>query len=388
MADKFAQEAQKLPWIKSLKAPDDDTHSDRLNHRYTVCFLVVCAIVATGTPLIINRINCWVPAHFAGAFSSYTNNYCWISNTYYIPTNDSLPRDKLARDKAEIGYYQWAPFFFLLSALLFYVPRMLWRSMNTRSGIDLQFLVKKGEAKVIAGAIQYYCQPKEDKASILSRCLRSLSCTGGKRLGNYLSTVYLITKALYLFNSLIQLLLTQVVLGHPGWLYGFDIWYSVFIKNSVLTDSPYFPRVTMCDLRVREVGNLHRYTVQCVLPINMLNEKTFSLAWFWFFYMLLVNLFSFFHALSYTILPVSRVRFIRHLYRLSPAEHKSDERLLRQFTHNFLRQDGDLILRIIHANGSAFLAPEVVHQLYEVYVKDQRDEELRKRNRDAYGSDV
>ena len=376
MANKLFEEASKLPWVKSLEAPNDDTHSDRLNHRYTVCFLVICAVIATGSPIAFNRINCWVPANFIGAFSTYTNNYCWISNTYYIPTNDSLPRSKLARDKAEIGYYQWAPFYFLLSALLFYLPRMLWRSMNTRSGIDLQFLVKKGDENADVAAIQYYCEPKKNESGIISRCLRSLSCTGGKRLGNYLSTVHLITKGLYLANSLLQLVLVQVVLGQPGWLYGFDIWYSVFIKNSVLTDSPYFPRVTMCDLRVREVGNLHRYTVQCVLPINMLNEKTFTLAWFWFFYMFLVNLVSFLHALFYATVPSYRFRLIHDLYRISTSKPIGDEQLFRQFTYDFLRPDGVLILRIIHLNGTGFLASQVVNRLYENYENDRRGNEL------------
>jgi len=396
MSGKLFDAAQKLPWIKTLEGPNDDEHADRLNHRYTVGFLLVCTFIAAGSPFVFNRITCWVPAQFVGAYSTYTNHYCWISNTYYIPSNITVPHNKYDRERAEIGYYQWAPFIFLLSAFFFYLPRMLWRSMNTRSGIDLQYLVVKSNEnkddssheRTIVRSIENYCQTTDYDDNFGNRICRTLFCTSGKRLGNYLRSIYLMVKFLYLINSFIQLVLIHIILGQPGWFYGFDIWYRIFIQNSVLTDSPYFPRVTLCDLRIREVGNLHRYTVQCVLPINMLNEKLFSLAWFWLIYIFLSNLFSFLSTIYETLFTTSQYSFIRDLYRTSISNSKIDEDVIQGFTRKFLMQDGVLILEIIFRNGSAVCTTRVVNQLVKNYNQKQREETLNKTQPQFTSSDV
>lgn len=381
--------AQRLPWIISLKAANDDEHSDRLNHRYTVGFLLVSSLIVAGSPFVFNRITCWTPAQFTGAYLTYTNNYCWISNTYYVPKNESIPADQLDRKQKEIAYYQWTPLILLFSALGFYLPRILWRSMNRRSGINLQNLIAKNNIDEIVRTIEYYCRANEPRHRQKNRFIRSLFCTTGKHLGNYLRSIELIVRFLYLINSFVQIIFIQLILGQPRWFYGFHVWHHIFIKNSVLTDSPFFPRVTLCDLSIRELGNLHRYTVQCVLPINMLNEKVFSLAWFCFVIVFLLNLYTFIVSLYRTFVRSQQIGFIRGLYRISTSKVGVDDVLFEKFVREFLRQDGILILHLIYHNDDAFLASATVQHLFHNYELIQRKFEASKmKNIQSDGSDV
>ena len=370
--------AQKLPWIISLKAVNDDEYSDRLNHRYVVGFLLFCTVIVAGSPFVFNRITCWTPAQFTSAYLSYTNDYCWISNTYYIPTNKTIPASQLDRKQSEIAYYQWTPLLLLLSALGFYFPRLLWRSMNLRSGINLQNLIAKTNIEGIVRTIDYYCRANEPTTHQRNPFFRSLFCTTGKHLGNYLRSIELMVKCLYLVNSFVQLILIQFILRQPGWFYGFDVWYNIFIKKSVLIDSPYFPRVALCDLNIRELGNLHRYTVQCVLPINMLNEKVFSLAWFCFIIVFILNLHAFLLTLYRTFIASQQIAFIRTLYRTATPKVEVNDDLFEKFVREFLRQDGILILHLIYHNGDAFLASGTVRHLFHNYQLTQRKFESSK----------
>jgi Innexin len=100
---------------------------------------------------------------------------------------------------------------------------------------------------------------------------------------------------MYLINSILQLFLLNILLGHRGhaWMLDIDIIRSIFRYGNPLLNLPYFPRVALCDVFIREISDIHRYTVQCALPFNMLNEKIFLGLSFWFSYVVLHNLCSF-----------------------------------------------------------------------------------------------
>ena len=66
-------------------------------------------------------IHCWCPAQFTDAMVDYTNNVCWVSNTYFVHFDDDIPKHEYTKKETEIGYYQWVPMILLFQALLFKV---------------------------------------------------------------------------------------------------------------------------------------------------------------------------------------------------------------------------------------------------------------------------
>jgi hypothetical protein len=66
-----------------------------------------------------------------------------------------------------------------------------------------------------------------------------------------------------------------------------------------------FPRMSLCEIYIREVGTTHPYLIQCVLRINIFNEIIFICVWHWLLFIgfltlgdFLVKFFSFFLSCS------------------------------------------------------------------------------------------
>jgi hypothetical protein len=170
---------------------------------------------------------------------------------------------------------------------------------------------------------------------------------------------------MYLINSILQLILLNILLGHRGnaWFLDIDIIKSIFRYGNPLLDSPYFPRVTLCNVPIREFGEIHRYTVQCVLPINIINEKIFLALSFWLSYLILHNFISFVILISEQF-ENQRIQYIKRLTTL--IEGNKNE-YIENFTRNYLTYDGILLLRLISHNSSELQAMEILKTIFEKY---------------------
>lgn len=310
----------------------------------------------------------------------------------------------------------------LIQALFLYIPRVMWRLLSARAGLDMRDLIeaahsyksvdkfankKKIMEYIVQNIDQYASNPRRSKSrdSIFQKIKyfsESLFCGSGIYLGNYLVTTYFFIKLAYLINSIFQFFVMNEFLGKQFHELGIDILryltntYS--LEGSV--DSVYFPKVVMCDFRIREFGHpnfSHRYTIQCVLPINLYNQQIFTFLWFWFLILFFANCWALCQWVN-RMLPSSRWRYInkrlnmlkyfkelnqstsvimksRGLFSRRKSVSLEAKRQKRKFIDDYLKFDGVFILRMISMLTSEIVCTELLHELWKKRAVNSRKEE-------------
>jgi len=193
------------------------------------------------------------------------------------------------------------------------------------------------------------------------------------RLGNYLVMLFLFSKLCYIVNVVGQLFVLNKVLSTRYSTFGADM-LTYLASSSDWTEDSYvaFPRVTLCDFKVRgqDLGNVQTYTVQCVLPVNLYNEKIYMFLWFWMVAVAVASVASFVVWLLRSLLLPDRQRFVANHLLLGcrlPATGRAgdDRRLVSRFVVGYLRQDGAFLLRLISHNTNNITTTEIVCALWD-----------------------
>ncbi|RNA17323.1 innexin unc-9-like isoform X3 [Brachionus plicatilis] len=401
----------RLPYSILGHHRNDTVIADRLNYKYTVILFVIFSIVVSNKQFGSEQIVCWSPGHFVQNYVNYVNQVCWVSNTFYASMDEHLTKDQPDRKSRVLKYYQWVPFILLFQAFLFYTPRLVWRALSTKSGLNIANLVQAARSYqssekfqdrdkimlyMIKSLDQYSYTRRKRKGGISKKCdcdLQQLCftdatccCAGssssnmiGSSSGNqgaiggtYLICLYFLIKLFYLSNSLGQLFLLNVLLGHKNFhLYGIEIMQNI-MQGRDASDSVYFPRVTMCDFKVRDVAQVHTYTVQCVLPINLFNEKVFMFVWFWLAFVSFVNFYDLIAWVMRCFFSNVRYQYVKYRIELMQQESHLRKFICKDFVFRYLQQDGCLVLRLVAMNSSDLVASELINELWRKYTEKYR----------------
>lgn len=375
----------------SSRTGNDDDFADRLSSRYTVVLLVIFAILVGLNQYVRNPITCWTPVHFERSHAKFATNYCWVKNTYYLPWHKEVPKE--GEDRQMITYYQWIPFILLGQALLFYGPTMIWRGLNSKAGIDADNILSAAHTFSKTNMVEtrdrtmtmltsqmdrFLCSRKSsrwscDIKSLLSSTLCRLC---GKRLGNYLVVLFLFSKICYIANVIGQLFLLNVVLSTKYTTFGIDIVREMAANRDWSEDAYVaFPRVTLCDFKIRgqDMANVHAYTIQCVLPINLYNEKIYVFLWYWMILVTVISCLSFVVWFLRAVIRSDRISFVTNHLKLGGVLQNDNIQsdLVHKFTTKYLRQDGVFLLRLIAHNTNNITTTEIICSLWSVFREQQ-----------------
>ncbi|XP_060566815.1 uncharacterized protein LOC132725654 [Ruditapes philippinarum] len=370
-----------------------DDWADRLSHLFTAGLLLIFAILVSTVQFVgENRIKCWAPAELKEFHESYINNYCWISNTYYIPMLETIPTDVQQRQEEEITYYQWVPLILAFQALMFHFPNFIWNLLNVHSGLNLGKIraladetqsedpkkreeVIKNLSKVLQRWIQIQ-RPYKHNVMVRAKARFShifcLYCN--KREGNFLTGLYLCTKVMYLSNVIGQFFLLSSFLDMDFKTQGVE-YVNMMRNGEPMKESSRFPRVTMCDFEVRQLNNIQRFTVQCVLPINLFNERVFIFLWFWFVVVAVSTCISFIKWVYLIVIKKNNYDFVKKYLVLSNRLHnETDKQLCRRFAEDYLRNDGCFVARTIGKNSTELVVIDVLEHMWREYKRKELNE--------------
>ncbi|KAI6187271.1 Innexin [Aphelenchoides besseyi] len=390
--------------ITSIKPRLDDTVVDRLNYYYSTVIIMVMSITLTARQYVGQPLQCWVPSEFSKAWDyehvlgNSTLRITVLSTTHF----GFLPKKRFHaewmsgksqsykqftgvlnfRVSRQLLYYQWVPFIMALQAGFFYLPVIFWgihtivRKTNTGSGINIQNIIRmvrdtdKSDKVERSKAVSTICNLLKDALRL--RDVRKMQVNRfdhyfklGLLDGQYVANMYTITKFLYLLNLIGQFLMMNQFLDQNNHAWGADILRDI-INGKDWETSGNFPRVAFCDFTIRTMANVKRYTIQCVLMLNMFNEKIFLFLYWW---LIFVGIITFVDIIRWTAdlrFETRRLHYVRKFLRLSD----SDFGRFQEFCSRVISADGIFVLEMISIQANELYTQEVLDRLWDNFLND------------------
>uniref|UniRef100_A0A0K0FWR7 Innexin n=1 Tax=Strongyloides venezuelensis TaxID=75913 RepID=A0A0K0FWR7_STRVS len=367
-------------------------------HSYFTCNLLIGLAVLISYRQFGGRpLECMLPMGFSGAWEQYAEQYCWAEDTYFVPTKEAIESyTNNHTDKRHVSYYQWVPFFLLFQAACFKVPAFIWKYFASQSGMRVGEILRISTDPVnsnpdarksnveslsihLQGALKFHKRLK-NRNLVPHKICRILNL---KYAGYYVTLIYFAAKIGFLMNNIFQLhLLQKYLIPDAAEAFGYDALIKLLDSNITWKDHGIFPRVSICDFEVREMGQRQRHTVQCVLVINVFTEKIFIILWFWFSILFAVTISNIFTWIFSLYNETSRSHFIINNLIMADVQRdsKSDDfsRKVKKFVHYYLGWDGVFVLRLIAQHADVVLTVDLISHLWEVFINiEKRRQEMK-----------
>jgi len=204
------------------------------------------------------------------------NAYCWMYTTLDLPQDfkGSCSRKYFDSTNLYNTYYQWVSIFLMIQAIIFYIPRCIWLSME---GGLMTFLVKGNQGRVIE-------DPQEKQKVLLKNYLEHVH----NKFNKY-AFCFFFCELLNILISISQVFVTNAFLNYQFLDYGYLVYHHYRLppeerqlETALNPMCEVFPKVGVCNYqRYGRGGGQETKNALCVLSLNMINDKVFAILWFW-----------------------------------------------------------------------------------------------------------
>ncbi|KAK3758162.1 hypothetical protein RRG08_060819 [Elysia crispata] len=376
---------------------------DQLHHYATVCAIAAQAAIIAVKEFAGHPLDCWWEEISWTHFHYHVSDYCWAHRLFQFPDPKNLSKvpyqlstvhggplnatEAASTDVGEINFYRWITIVFIAQALMFKLPNIIWQGANEYSGTQIEKMVtmigdssfKSHEEKgVLFSNVAEYLETwlkinrkpfwfmksriGRQTKKILQHCMLCV----GANTGNYLSSMYLVVKALFLLNVFMQFAILTSFLEFNYWPYG-PRALEIYSETDSTVDHVHFPRVALCHFQVRGQGSW----VQCLLTINMLLEKIFIVEWFWMLLLIIVTTYSMISWLWKILSTDQSIKFVTKylsIFNEDGSTPQEGRRTVPKFVRDYLGNDGIFLLRILATNTNDVVMAEMVCSLWLRYV--------------------
>ncbi|KAJ8965141.1 hypothetical protein NQ314_004366 [Rhamnusium bicolor] len=292
-----------IDFLKSIKSliKVEKIHTEnnvfKLHYKVTVILLLAFSVLLTSKQYFGDPIDCDVEDR-----KEVIDTFCWIYGTFIVKKSlkdKNMPGLGLEvlEDPSAITrqfYYQWVCIAFCVQALIFYLPRYLWK---TWEGGRLRLLVKD-----LMGPVTTPDWNSATKDKLVKYFLN------GRYSHNMYAVRYCFCEILNFVNVIAQIYFMDWFTSGKFTIYG--IAYASY--NLVNPMNAVFPKVTKCTYyKYGPSGGVNKIDALCILPLNVLNEKFFLVLWYWLLFLLIVSFFSLIYRALFLFVPKFRVYLLR-----------------------------------------------------------------------------
>ncbi|XP_028029722.1 innexin inx1 [Bombyx mandarina] len=278
----------------------------RLHNVFTTVLLLTCSMIITASQYVGKPIMCIVN----GIPANVVNTFCWITSTFTMPdafarevgkevAHPGVGPDFEGTEKKYYTYYQWVCFVLFFQAIMCYTPKFLWDAFE---GGLLRTIVMGLNIGVC-----HQDEKEKKKDVIIDYLLRH------ERTHKLYAFRYWGCELLCLVNIILQMWMMDNFFNGEFMSYGTRVLgYSEVPQEERYDPMIYvFPRMTKCTFhKFGASGSIQTHDSLCVLPLNIVNEKTYIFLWFWYIILAVVLTLLVMYRLVIIFMPAVRPRLL------------------------------------------------------------------------------